>query len=165
MKNSVVQIVSIVFGVVLAAALQDMLPAFGGVKAPFVTAVVVFIAFRMTLALALGIGFAAGLLLDALSGVSVFCATVSMPLVALGVHFLRDPLAEVPHFAAGALMVAAAAVFGEVWFVASGFVDAAAVLFVRTSAAAILSAPLGAAIFALLPYMGRYVGLEEEEAR
>lgn len=165
MKNNVVQIVSIVFGVVAAAAMQDMLPTFGGVKPPLVTMVVAFIAFRMSFAHALGIGFGAGLFLDALSGVSAFCATVSMPIVALGVYFLRESMENVPHFVAGALVTAAAAVFGEVWMAASGFAVGDAGLLVRIPAVFVLAIPVGAAFFAILPRMGRHVGLEEEERR
>jgi len=161
-KNSIVQIVALVLGVVFSAALQDMLPVFGGVKPPLVMAVVVYVAFRSSLAYALGTGFAVGVLLDSLSGVNAFCAVVSMPLAALGVYFLRDSLEEVPGFVSGALTVAAAAVFGEVWLAVSGAAAGDAGLLVRILAAAMFSLPLGAAMFALLPQVARHVGLEEE---
>lgn len=152
-----------VFGIVFAAALQDMLPAWGGVKPPFVMAAVTFVAFHASLATALGFGFGAGILLDSLSGVNAFCATVSMPLVALAVHFLHGSMDEVPNSVAGAFAAAAAGGFGEVWLAVSGTAAEDAGMLARVMDAAILAVPIGAVLFASLPWLGRHIGLEAEE--
>ena len=50
MKNSAVQIISLVFGTVLAVAAQDLSPALVGVKPPFIIVAALFTAFHAPLA-------------------------------------------------------------------------------------------------------------------
>ena len=162
MKNSAVQIVSLVFGNVLAVAMQDLAPAFAGVKPPFVVAVTLFTAFHAPLALALPAAFVAGLFTDALAGVPAFCATSLLPLLTLGAHFLRTGMTAPPSAAIGMCVTAAAAALGETWLAVCGFADADTGLLVRVCAAGVAAAPVGAMLFALLPPLGRKIGLEVE---
>ena len=163
MKNRTVQIVSLVFGVVLATAAQDMSPALAGVKPPFAVATILFVAFICPLPIALATAAATGLFVDALTGLPALCATCFLPMLALGSHFIRKGLPEIPSPATGAASTAAAAATDEVWLAICGFSAAGTDLFVRVCAAALLAAPAGAAIFALLPWICRHIGLEDAE--
>ena len=163
MKNRAVQIISFVFGIVLATAMQDLSPSFAGVKPPFVIAAILFMAFLAPLPLALVVAAVAGLFVDALTGLPVLCATSFLPLLALGSHFVRKGLPEVPSPMVGAISTLVAAAIGEVWLTICGFSAVGTELFVRVCAAALLAAPAGAALFALLPWLCRHIGLEDVE--
>ena len=163
MKNRIVQIVSLVFGVVLATAAQDMSPTLAGIKPPFVVAIILFATFLSPLPLALALATATGLFVDALTGLPALCATALLPMLALGAHFVRKGLPEIPSPATGAISTLVAAATGEVWLAICGFSAAGTDLFVRVCAAALLAAPAGAAIFALLPWLCRHIGLEDAE--
>jgi len=162
-KNRTVQIVSLVFGVVLATAAQDMSPTLAGVKPPFVIAIILFAAFLSPLPLSLAVAAATGLFVDALTGLPALCATCFLPMLALGSHFIRKGLPEIPSPATGAASTVAAAAIGEVWLAICGFSAVGTDLFVRVCAATLLAAPTGAAIFALLPWLCRHIGLEDAE--
>ena len=162
MKNSVVQMVSIVFGTVLAATAQDMSPALAGVKPPVVAAGVLFMAFHVPLSLSLSAAFVAGLFLDALAGLPALCATSLMPLLALVIHLLQARADLRPTVVFGACATLLAAAIGEVWLAVCGFSAVNAELFVRICAEAVFSIPIGAAVFALLPPLGRLAGMEVE---
>ncbi len=163
MKNNVVQFIALAFAVVLAAALQDMSPALGGVKPPLAASLVAFAALRLSLTAALVTGFALGTLLDALSAVSAFGSAVSLPLVASGAYFLRGSLKELPDAVAVMLVAAVAAPFGEVWLAVNGSAVGDAGLLVRLVAATTLAFPLGAGVGALLQCVWRHAGLETTE--
>lgn len=161
MKNSVVQITAIVFGAVVMTAAQDMSPALAGVKPPFVPAAMLFVAFLAPLTMSLVTATAIGLFMDALAGVPALCATSLLPLLALGAHFLRGYLRDTSAPVVGACATTIASVLGETWLSICGFSPADTELLVRICAAAILAAPVGAALFALLPWIGRHMGLED----
>ena len=163
MKNSAVQIISLVFGTVLAVAAQDLLPALFGVKPPIAIAAVLFTAFRAPLAVALTSAFVSGLFVDALAGLPALCATSLLPLLALGAHFMRNQAQDIAPATLGLFATIAAAALGEAWLAVCGFATADSSLLVRVCAAAMLAIPTGAALFALLPVLGQHAGLEVEE--
>ena len=163
MKNSAVQIISLVFGTVLAVAVQDLSPALVGVKPPFALAAVLFTAFHAPLAVALASAFVSGLFVDALAGLPALCATSFLPLLALGAHFMRRATLDFAPATLGAVATVVAATLGEAWLAVCGFATADSGLFVRICAAAVLAIPVGAVLFAILPVLGRHAGLEVEE--
>ena len=163
MKNSAVQIISLVFGTVLAVAVQDISPTLADVKPPFVVATVLFTAFHAPLAVALASAFVSGLFVDALAGLPALCATSFLPLLALGVHFMRRAALDFTPAMLGAFATAVAATLGEAWLAVCGFATADSGLFVRICAVAVLAIPVGAALFAILPVLGRHAGLEVEK--
>jgi hypothetical protein len=163
MKNSAVQIISLVFGTILAAAAQDLSPALCGVKPPIAIAAILFTAFHAPFAVALAAAFVSGMFLDALAGLPALCATSLLPLLALGAHFMRSQAQEIAPVTLGLFATIAAATLGEAWLAVCGFATADSSLLVRVCAAAILAIPTGATLFALLPVLGRHAGLEVEE--
>ena len=150
---------AIVLGTVISTAAQDMSPALAGVKPPIVAAAMLFTAFTAPLPLSLAAAAVAGLFVDALAGVPALCATSLMPLFTLGVHFTRGSFNEASAPVAGACVTTAAAVLCEIWLSICGFSAAGTELLVRMCAASMLAAPVGAAIFAFLPWIGRHAGL------
>ena len=163
MKNSAVQLISLVFGTVLAVAAQDLSPSLAGVKPPFAAAAVLFAAFRAPVAFALGSAFVSGLFVDALAGLPALCATSLLPLLALGAHFLRGQVQDLAPATLGAIATGVTAALGETWLAICGFATAGSYLLVRICAAELLALPAGAALFALLPVLGRRIGLGGEE--
>ena len=161
--NSAVQIISLVFGTVIAVAAQDLSPVFAGVKLPFVAVAVMFTAFHAPMAMALGSAFVSGLFVDALAGQPVLCATSLLPLLAMGAHFTRRQVQDIAPATLGAVSTMIAAVLGETWLAACGFASADSNLFVRACAAAVLSVPTGAVLFCLLPAIGRSAGIGDME--
>ena len=63
----------------------------------------------------------------------------------------------------GAASTLVAASIGEVWLAICGFSAVGTELFVRVCAAALLAVPVGAALFAFLPWLCRHIGLEDAE--
>ena len=163
MKTSAVQIISLVFGTVLAVAAQDLSPALVGVKPPFILVAVLFTAFHAPLAVALASAFVSGLIVDALAGLPALCATSFLPLLALGAHFMRRATLDFAPATLGAFATIVAATLGEAWLAVCGFATADSGLFVRICAVTVLAIPVGAALFAILPILGRLAGLEVEE--
>lgn len=163
MKNRTVQIISLLFGIVLATAVQDLSPSLAGVKPPFVASVILFMAFLSPLPLALVVATVTGLFVDALTGLPALCATSLLPLLVLGAHFIRKGLPEIPSPMAGAASTLVAAAIGEVWLAICGFSAVGTELFVRVCAAALIAVPVGAALFAFLPWLCRHIGLEDAE--
>lgn len=162
MKTKLVQITALVLGLVFAAALQDLAPAFAGVKPPMLIACALFIAFASPLVPTLVFATIAGLVCDALSGVSAFTAIGYFVLLALGVYYVRAGTRmdkELPNYMLGAIAVPVAAAIGETWSTLCGIGGSG--LLVRICAAALWGVPLGAVTFALFPVLKRHIGLEE----
>lgn len=179
MKTKAVQILLILVCTVFAAALQDMLPAFGGVKPSLLLALVLhwsyaerkvderdrharkvpFLAARWIPA-----AIFTGAFEDALSGFPTGCATGFFLLAGAAVRFLRTlaDSVEAPVFGLIALMTAAP--LHELWLGVWGVVGDDPSLFVRFFASALPAAPVGLAVFALLPPLERHVGFEGPEA-
>ena len=162
MKTKIVQMVALTFGLILAAALQDLAPGFAGVKPPFLIAGALFAALTAPLVTALAFAVVAGLVCDALAGVSSFAATGFFVLLALAGHYARAGAyadEAPPRGMVGAFAVPVAAALAEVWFAICGVNDVG--LLVGICAAAIWGVPVGAGLFALLPVVGRHIGWEE----
>ncbi len=169
MKTRICQFLFVLLCTTLAAAAQDMLPAFGGAKAPLLLALALHWAFTEPApeprdrdaapAIATcwaGAALFAGAFEDALSAFPLGCATGFFLLAGVAARALR-PL--VPGWSAGLLgLVALAAVapLHEVWLAVWGVTDGE--LVVRFFASALPAAPTGALVFALLPACERAVG-------
>ena len=162
MKTSFVQITALVFGLVIAAAAQDFLPAFVGVKPPLLSAVVLFAALRLPLPAILAVAVAAGLLCDALAGLAPCCATAILPLLGLAASYARAGTRGVPSSIVGAVCMGIAAVCSEVWISLAGVSSNFSPL-VRLCAALPMGMALGAALFPLLAAIVEHIGLDEAE--
>ena len=125
MRSNVVQIVFFLFALVLAAAVQEMSPSVGGVKAACVAAVAFRIALTRHLVPTLVGAVAAGGLCDALSSLPGFCTSGYLMAVGAFVALVRGTdrgsgrrarscaAVRSPLFAAA--LFAAVAPLGEVW--------------------------------------------------
>lgn len=162
-KNSAVQIILLVFGTVILTTAQDIAPALAGVKPPFVMAALLFAACHASLPFLMAIAAVAGLFLDALAGTPALCATCLLPLLSLGAHFIWRNMPAAPSATAGTGLMLGAAVASEVWLAVCGFAAAGTELIMRVCAAALLAAPIGAAVFTLSPWIIRHIGLEDSE--
>ena len=160
-KNSAVQIAAFAIGLTIATAVQELSPAFVGVKPPFVAAAVLFMAFRASFYVVLAVAVASGLFMDALSGLPAFCCTSFMPLLSLGMYFMRENLRDISAPVVGAGATAAVSAIGEIWLAICGFSSVDTGLFVRICAAIFIAMPVGAVVFAVMPVLGRHIGLEE----
>ena len=116
MRNEVVQTVFFLFVLVLAAAAQDLLPSWGGVKPPLLAAVAVYLAVTRRAPAAILGALAAGGFGDALSGLPGFCTAGFLLVVYLFARaFRRTADLGAPSALLGALLLACAAPCGEVW--------------------------------------------------
>lgn len=93
MKNSVVQLVFIVLALVLGGALEDVLPAFGGLGFPVLLGVSVFLAATTGAPAWVLSALAAGGLEDGLMGLPPATSIVFFAAVAVAVRFFREPVA------------------------------------------------------------------------
>ena len=176
MKTSLVQSVYIAIGLVLAAALQDMLPAFGGVKAPFLQVFALHVALTAKGGLRsngrnarhstrwIWTALLAGYLMEALSGLPFGCCMgFLLPACALA----RAVRRTVEDMSPAALGLVAAMIFAplqEAWLDAWGVIGGGSAV-VRFFASALPAAVVGAVMFVCLPRMEAFSGLREEGAR
>ena len=162
MRTSLVQITALTFGLVLAAAAQDFLPAFVGVKPPLLPAVALFAALRLSLPATLAVAVVAGLLCDALAGLTPCCATALFPLLGLAASYARAGTRGVPPPIVGAVCLGVAAVCGEVWISLAGVSSNFSPL-VRLCAALPMGLGSGAVLFPLLTAIEGLIGLDADE--
>lgn len=173
MKTRVVQIAFILAGVVAAAALQDMLPAFGGTKPPVLTALVLawallepeprdraagkrpFYAARWIPA-----ALVAGAFEDALSGFPTGCASGFLVLAGATARLVRPLTRMLALPVRGLVATMAAAPCHEAWLCMWGVVGDDPSGLVRFFASALPALPVGAAVFALLPALVQATGFE-----
>ena len=171
MKTRAVQIAFVLVGTVFAAALQDMLPAFGGAKPPVLTALVLAWALleppprehgsaKQSFHVQRWIPAAvlAGAFEDALSGFPTGCATGFLLLAGATARLLRPATRMLTPAALGLVATVAAASCHELWLCMWGVVGADPSGLVRFFAAALPAAPTGALVFVLLPRLTRLVG-------
>lgn len=178
-KTRVVQILLILVSTVLAAALQDMLPAFGGAKAPILLALVLhwsfterkaderdrhaqkvpFLAARWVPA-----AIFAGAFEDALSGFPTGCATGFFLLAGAAIRFLRTLVGTIEIPVLGLIVLMAAAPLHELWLGVWGVVGEDPALFVRFFASALPAAPVGMIVFSFMPSIERHAGFEGPSA-
>ncbi len=179
MKTRAVQFLFVLLCTTLAAALQDMLPAFGGAKPPLLLALALRGAFAEAPSGArdraaddaapfalrwVFAALAAGAFEDALSAFPLGCATGFFLLAGGAARVLRGAARVWTPPALGLVAVTAAAPLHEVWLSVWGVADGDAALLVRFFASALPAAPTGALVFALLPFAERLVGFDGPEA-
>lgn len=174
MKTDLAHTAFVVIGLVLLAALQDIVPpCAGGVKVPLVQVFALYVAlsgsspleekrpraprsFRWAWTAA-----AAGYLMEALSGLPpLSCIGFMIPVCALA-RTLRH--IAPPDLASPLLGMASAAAYvplQEAWLAAWGASGDSAI--VRFFVSLVLAALTGAALFRLLPAAERFAGLREE---
>ena len=173
MKTRVVQIAFILAGIVRAAALQDMLPAFGGTKPPVLAALVLawallepdprgqaagkrpFYADRWIPA-----ALVAGAFEDALSGFPTGCASGFLVLAGSVARLARPLTRMLALPVRGLVATMAAAPCHEAWLCMWGVVGDDPSGIVRFFASALPAAPVGAAVFAALPVLVEATGYE-----
>ncbi|MGN0847608.1 MAG: hypothetical protein ACI4RA_09525 [Kiritimatiellia bacterium] len=179
MKTRVVQCLFILLCTVLTAALQDMLPAFGGVKPPLLLALTLHWAFteelpdardrtaEQTSPFAVRWAFAAllaGACEDALSEFPVGCATGFLLLAGVAARLLRTEADGLHPATLGLIATMAAAPLHEVWLAVWGVAGDDPGLVIRFFASTLPAAPTGALVFLALPFVERHVGFNGPDA-
>ena len=159
MQTRAVQICFTLLCLVAAAAMQELLPAFGGTKAPMLVVFAVYTAFRPSRSW-IAVAVAAGALEDALNGNPSLCGTCFALLAATGAHFARAFEYDMPQAAVGAIAAAIAAPVHEIWLSTWGALPPECPLFVRFCASALPAAVAGALAFALLPAAEAFAGFD-----
>lgn len=177
-KTRIVQCLFILLCTVIAAALQDMLPSFGGVKPPILLALTLHWAFsehapdarerasEKSSSFAVRWIFAAilaGAFENALSLFPFGCATGFMLLAGISARLSRSVSAGLVHPALGLVAVMVAAPLHEVWLCVWGVAGEDPSLFVRFFASALPAAPIGVVVFTLLPFFERHCGFDGPE--
>lgn len=178
-KTKIVQILFIFLCTLLAAALQDMLPSFGGTKPPLLLALTLYWAFTETVldsrdrktgnahALAMRwvfVAFLAGAFEDALSEFPIGCATGFFLLAGVAARLLRPFAFPLSPLALGLVSLMVAAPFHEIWLSVWGVAGTEPSLLVRAFASALPAAPTGALAFMLLPWGEQLVGFHAPKA-
>ena len=169
MKTRAVQIAFLLLCTVSAAALQDMLPAFGGTKPPVLTALVLAWAVLeprprdrsgTPFHAANWIPFAllAGAFEDALSGFPVGCATGFLVLAGAVARLVRPFAGMIATPVQGLVATVVAAACHEAWLCMWGVVGDDPSGVVRFFASTLPAAPVGAAAFTLLPRLVKATG-------
>ena len=171
MKVDIVQTLFALVALVIAAAAQDMLGAWSGVKAPVLLSLALAFACSRHFAGAVRIGaaLAAGALAGALSALPPGAAELGFLALSGMAHFAARHEGLIGANAAGragasfgfCAMAAAAPAF-ETWLYFWGTPGTEGVLVARALAALLLGAPLGAAMFALSAPTGEFLGLKAE---
>lgn len=174
-KTELVQIAFVAISLVLLAALQDMLPSFGGAKIPLLQVFALYVALtepsraserrsRTSRSVRwVWTAGAVGYLMEALSGFPLgSCICFLVPACAFA-HMLRrmaDP--DLSTVALGIVAALAYAPLQEAWLASWGGAggDSAVVRFFASIAFSVLA---GAVLFAILPKVERFAGLCEEE--
>ena len=174
MKTDHVQIAFLAIGLILLAALQDMVPPFCGAKPPFLLVFALYVALTASgqaqrsrkgarpVTRWIWTACAAGYLVEALSGLPLGCCIGFMlPVCAIARFLLRTGDGRTSSVSLG---LAAAAVFAplqEAWLSAWGAYGESSA-FVRFVASALPAAAIGALLFSILPKVERFAGLREE---
>ena len=180
MKTRAVQFLFFFVCTIFAAALQDMWPVFGGAKPPFLLALVLHWAAtdrptnnserhpsrtrQFYAARWIPVAIFAGAFEDALSGFPIGCATGFFLLVGVSIRFLLS-IANAPSPSAlGLVSVTLAAPLHELWLAVWGVAGNDPAPIIRFFASALPAAPVGAAIFFIMPRLEKNVGFEGPEA-
>ena len=158
-KTKAVQICFTLICLVAAAAMQELLPTFGGAKTPMLAVFAVYTAFRPSRNWIL-VAVAAGALEDALNGNTSLCGVCFALLAATGAHFARSFEYGMPQAAVGAVAAMIAAPVHEIWLSAWGALPPGCPMIVRFCASALPSAIAGALTFAFLPAAEAFAGFD-----
>ena len=162
MQTRAVQITFTLICLVLAAAAQELVPAFGGTKTPFLALFAVYTALRPSRSW-MPAALAAGAFEDALNGSPTPCCTFFTLLVATGAHFIRPIVHDLPPAGVGACAAMVTAPMRELWLSIWGALPPGCPLLVRFFASALPAAAVGALMFAVLPAAERVVGFSIPE--
>ena len=157
MQTRVVQILFTLICLVLAAAVQELVPSFGGTKTPVLALFALYTAFQPSRRWVL-VSLAAGAFEDALNGNPTPCCTFFTLLAATAAHFLRPVAHGLPAAGVGACAAMVAAPIHELWLSAWGVLPPGCPVLVRFFASALPAAAAGALIFAALPAAERRAG-------
>ena len=173
MKTRIVQIVFIAVCLVLLAALQDMLPTFGGTKPPVLAALVLAWAFLereprgpaktkrpFYAASWIPVAILAGAFEDALSGFPTGCASGFLVLAGGTARLLRPLTPGLEPVVLGVVAAMVAAPLHELWLCMWGVVGDDPSGLVRFFASALPAAPTGAVLFLRLPRLLTVSGFE-----
>jgi len=177
-KTSIVQMSFVLVCTVLGAALQDMLPSFGGTKAPVLLVLAlhwtfaqhenevrnrIFSRARLYGARWLLAAFFTGVFEDALGGLPMGCATTFTVLACLAARVQREAMRDFAPAVRGLMVAMLAAPFYELWLAVWGVTGHGTLLLVRFFASALPAAVTGLAVFAWMPVLERHVGFEGPE--
>lgn len=170
-RTNLLQSAFILTMVVVAAAFQDMLPSFGGAKAPLLLLLVLHWAFTeprrnmrrsapKELPYWMPAAILAGAFEDALSGFPFGCAVSFILLAGLAARFLRRTTLNIPPALFGLAVAIVAAPLHELWFAVWGVVGDVPSPLVRFFASALPAAPAGALIFFGLSFLEHHIGFK-----
>jgi len=156
-QTRVVQILFTLICLVLAAAVQELVPSFGGTATPALLIFALYTAFQPMRRWML-VALAAGAFEDALNGSPTPCCAFFTLLAATGAHFLRPVARTLPSAGVGACVAMVAAPIHELWLSAWGVLPPGCPMLVRFFASALPAAAAGALVFAVLPAAERRTG-------
>lgn len=159
MQTRAVQILFTLICLVLAAAAQELVPSFGGTKAPLLLLFAIYTALRPARRWML-VALASGAIEDALNGSPVPCCTFFALLAATCSHFLRPSAAELSPAWTGVCAAMVAAPVHELWISTWGVLPPGCSTIVRFFASALPAAAAGALVFAFLPSAERRAGFD-----
>lgn len=157
MQTRVVQFLFSLICLVLAAAVQELVPSFGGTATPALVLFALYTAFKPSRRWLL-VSLAAGAFEDALNGSPTPCCTFFTLLAATAAHFLRPVAHDLPAAGVGACAAMVAAPIHELWLSAWGVLPPGCPVLVRFFASALPAAAAGALIFVALPAAERKAG-------
>ena len=174
MKTDHVQIAFLAIGLILLAALQDMVPPFCGAKPPFLLVFALYVALTASgrarrdrngnrpVTRWIWTACAAGYLVEALSGLPLgSCICFMLPVCALARFLLRSGDGPTSSVSLGLVIAAVFAPLQEAWLGTWGTYGGSSA-FVRFVASALPAAVTGALLFLIVPRIERFAGLREE---
>ena len=177
MKTDYVQIAFLAIGLILLAALQDMVPPFCGAKPPFLLVFALYVALTASgrarrdrsgdrpVTRWIWTACAAGYLVEALCGLPLGSCIGFMLLVCVLARFLlRSGDGSTSSVSLGLAVASVFAPLQEAWLGAWGAYGGGSA-FVRFVASALPAAVTGALLFSILPRIERFAGLREEVER
>ena len=162
MQTRAVQIIFTLICLVAAAAAQELVPSFGGTKAPLLALFSIYTALRPSRRWIL-VAIAAGAFEDALNGSPTPCCTFFTLLTATAAHFLRPFANDLPPMGVGACAAMVAAPVHELWLSIWGVLPPGCPVLVRFFASALPAAAAGALVFAALPAAETLAGFSVPE--
>lgn len=176
MKTRAVQTLFILLCLTLAAALQEISGTFAGVKPPLLLALALHWAFtdrrrdeeqyrndegpslpdaRWVPSVAF-----AGAFEEALSGLPGGCTVGCFLLMGVMARVARSAAKPLPHGLLGIVALAVAAPLHEIWLAMWEVTGGASTTIIRVFASILPALPVGAVVFAIMPYLEEHAGFE-----
>ena len=156
-QTRAVQIIFTLICLVAAAAAQELVPSFGGTKAPVLALYALYTAIQPSRRW-MPVAIAAGAFEDALNGSPTPCCTFFALLAATCAHFLRPLAQDLPPAGVGVCTAMLAAPVHELWLSIWGTLPPSCPILVRFFASALPAAAVGALAFVALPAAERLAG-------